>query len=243
MPGHPYGINPTESLLDKSVDKAREILSEPPETTCSHCTNCCRAGMPNLYYVEFVNLRRNHIEKLSPKERIDLTIECVRRYLWNVDHKRPKPCAFLGEDSMCKVYDSRPLKCRLYGVIPDSTYARNAEAVAKDMGVLRAEMPLANQCPFVKIKPQFGSKFPNNNVSEDDIKKWEALLRGIDRQLGMPPQVQDDGFGFLTYHDWHLLFEMGPEWMASLTKLRTLWNDEQKEKFLGDLKRAFEAKD
>jgi Fe-S-cluster containining protein len=243
MPGFPYKMNPTEKLVETVVKEAREVLDGSPETTCCHKAECCKAGCPNMYFVEFLNIRRNHVEKLPRAERTLLTIDCIRRYLWNVDHKNPKPCVFLGQDNMCKIYDHRHIKCRLYGVIPQWTYVKNANAVAKENGVALEEMPLATQCPFVKIKPKWQDRFPDNKVPEDTIKKWERKLRELDRRLGLPPDMQDEGYGFLTYHDWHLMFEMGAEWMESLTKLRTQLTDEQKEHFIVSLKIALDKQD
>lgn len=242
MPGFPYGMNPSEKLLDTTIAETQKLLDGAPETTCCHKAECCKAGCPNMYFSEFINIYRNYVEKLERPERTLLTLDCIRRYLWNLDPLKPKPCVFLGQDNMCKIYAQRHIKCRLYGIIPKFTYIKNSNAAAKENKVALNDMPLATQCPFVKIKPQWQEKFPDNKVPENTIKKWEKKLRELDRNLGMPTDMQDDGYGFLTYHDWHLTFEMGGEWMASLTKLRTDLSDEQKEQFLISLKNALDNK-
>ena len=235
----PFGMDPSEERIANTVEKVRKVYEGCPPTICNHRAECCQAGMPNMYAGEFISLRRGAIDKMSKKDRTDLTVECIRRYLYN--QKKPKPCAFL-KDSMCGVYEFRPLKCRLYGLIPDSMYDRVANSVAKEMGVPREEVPLCNQCPFVKVKPEFQDRYPDGKIPEKEIKKMEKTMREYDRSLGMKKELQDQGFSFLTYHDWHLLFEFGEEWMEKLTKLRLNLKDEEKEQFISSLKIALEKK-
>lgn len=233
-------MDPSEDQIAYATKTAMEVYEDTPETTCCHKAACCNAGCPNMYYSEFLSVRRGAVDKMTPEERLNLTLECVKRYLQ--DQRTPKPCVFLKKDNMCGIYEFRHLKCRLYGLIPDSLYDWIANSVADEMGVPREEVPLCNQCEFVKVKPEFQEKFPTGKVPEDDIKAMERRMRELDRGLGMSKETQDDGFGFLTYHDWHLLFEFGEKWMETLTQLRLKWTDEEKEKFVGDLKSALEKK-
>jgi len=64
----------------------------------------------------------------------------------------------------------------------------------------------------------------------------------MDIRLGLPKTLQDKGFGFLAYHDWHLMFELGESWMEGLTKLRLKLPEDKKEQFLDALKKALAAK-
>lgn len=230
----PFGMNPSEQEIEKAVASVREEYKNVPETVCCHKAECCNAGCPNMYWGEFLSIRRGVVDKMTSQQRIDVTVKCLQRYLY--DQSKPKPCLFLGADNKCTIYDYRHLKCRLYGLIPDSLYSLNANTVAKEMGVPREEVPLCSQCKFVKVKPEFKDKFPNNKVPQSSIKKMEKSMRELDRGLGLEKEIQDEGFGFLTYHDWHLLFEFGEKWMESLTKIRLHCTDEEKEKFVSALK-------
>jgi Fe-S-cluster containining protein len=236
---YPFGIDPTEEDIASAVEQGQKIYEGCPETTCCSKNECCNAGCPNLYFTEFLNIRRGAVDKMPPEQRINLTIECVKRYLQ--DQRKSKPCVFLGKDRLCTIYPYRHFKCRTYGLIPPSLYDWIANSVSKEMGVDRSEVPLCNQCTDVKIKPEFKDKFPDGIIPEKTIRDMENHFRVLDRTLGLSKKLQDEGFGFLTYHDWHLLFEFGPEWMETLTQFRLKWTDEQKEKFISELKTALEV--
>lgn len=236
----PFGLNPTEQEVEFVTAEARKVYEGTPETTCCHKAECCNAGCPNMYFSEFLSIRRGMVDNLSKTERVALTVECIRRYLYNQDAEKPKPCVFLGTNNLCKIYPYRHLKCRLYGVIPDSLYAWIVDSVSRDMNVPKEKLPLCNQCPNVKVKPEFAAKFPDNKVPESEIRAMELRMRELDRSLGLSKQLQDQGFGFLTYHDWHLLFEFGEDWMVKLTSMRTKLGEKEKEQFIEALKNALE---
>lgn len=236
---HPFGIDPTEDQLDKAVYETRNIYDECPPTTCNHLARCCKAGCPNMYYSEFVSIRRGAVDKMTALERINLTVECFKRYLY--DQSKPKPCVFLKENNMCAIYPFRHVKCRLYGLIPDDMYKRNADEVAEEMGVPKEEVPLCNQCIFVKMRPDWKEKYPDGKMPESVIASIELRIKELDRTLGISKGFQNKGFGYLTYHDWHLLFEFGEQTMHEFTQFRKNWTAEQKEKFVADLKLTLEA--
>lgn len=233
---HPYGMNPLDSDLKMASFKVEATQSKVPPTTCSHRGECCRAGCPNMYYSEYLAMA-DLVSGWSREDRIEVILDCLRRYLKPQVVDDPKPCLFLAESSgdvsgcSCKVYAVRPLKCRLYGQIPEKLYRKNVLSVAREMGVDKESVPLCVQCDKVKGRV----------LAESEIVDMERSLREADRILGMPQKVQDDGFGFLTFHDWHLMTQLGTEWMEGLTSLRTKCNDEQKEQFVSALKRSLEA--
>jgi len=140
---------------------------------------------------------------------------------------------------MFRIYDWRQLKCRTYGLIPKTLYDWIVESVAKESGVKKDALPMCKQCDQVKIIPECikgrEGDFPDGKMTERMIRKMEMDIRDIDISLGMSPSLQAKGYGFLTYHDWHLLFELGEEFMEKLTLVRKNPNDEGKEQFLKSL--------
>ncbi len=89
-----------------------------------------------------------------------------------------------------------------------------------------------------------------------DFKKlvaFTAQLRIIDRDLGMPRDLQDGiirkgqkvkatrSVGVLVYHDWHLMAEMGVPWVRNLSTLKNKLKDSEKEQFVSSLKDALQA--
>jgi len=238
---HPYGIKLKPKQTTMAIAFARKRQRSVPETTCAHRTCCCMAGCPNMYYAEFLSIYDGIILKMGERDRIDLTVECVRRYLQAQSVERPKPCPFL-KGSDCSIYRYRPLKCRLYGLVPNDLYQRIVAAVSQDMRVPADRLPLCVQCDQVKIKPEWAAKFPDGKVPEKTISMMEKELRQNDVMMGVPPKIQAKGFGFLTYHDWHVMLELGEGWMASLTPLREKMKDEEKEHLVEALKKALYAK-
>jgi Fe-S-cluster containining protein len=236
---HPFGMNPNEVLVEDCVKKVREIYDTLPLTTCDHKTDCCKAGNPNFYYCEFLSVREGSVDRMPKNDRLELTIECLRRYL--TKQGTPKPCVFL-KGNYCSIYKVRQFKCRSYGLIPQDLYAKNVKQVALEMGKPQDDVPLCKQCDRVKIRPEFKERFPGDVIPEERIKEIERSFREIDIRLGIPKTLQDKGFGFLTYHDWHLMFELGENWMEGLSKLRVGLADDKKEQFLDVLKKALAAK-
>ena len=70
------------------------------------------------------------------------------------------------------------------------------------------------------------------------FKELEATLHENDLRLGIPKKIVEEGFSYLTYHDWHVMSELGEGWMETLTKVRLEESEEGKELFLGALKDA-----
>ncbi len=228
----------TETRVDMAINAVNTAYAPLPETTCLSRNCCCNISMPNLYFSEFINIYKNFVLKMSREARLNLTIECVKHYLIGQGPGAPnKPCAFLGSDKMCTVYSARPLKCRTYGLIPDSLYKWIVSSVSEESGIPEKDIPLCVQCPFVKIKPEFASLFPNGKLPEKMIRSLELELRAIDSNImGISAEMQKNGFGFLTYNNWHLMFEMGVEWMEKLTPLRLNLTQEKKDEFVETLK-------
>lgn len=245
---YPHGIKPTEKQVNDAIKWTKRAYKGLPQTTCGHRACCCKAGCPNMYYAEYLNIRAQYLDSMGHEQRLELLMACIRYYLMGQYEDGPdgrvpvqKPCVHLGDDNMCTVYEARPLKCRTYGLVPPDMHRRIVGEVSEESGLPKHEIPLCIQCPFVKIKPEFREKFPDGCVPEDMIAKIESHLRGIDRELGIPAKIQEEGYGFLTFHDWHLMSVLGDGWMARLSPLREEKDKEWKEAFVGDLKEAFRA--
>ena len=240
---YPFGMNPTESQIESATGNLVKVYFKVPETTCSHRNECCKAGCPNMYFCEFLAIRRKFVDRWPKDKRLELTLGCLRYYVMG---EGDRPCLFLGEDKMCSIYAWRHLKCRLYGLIPQKLYHWIVESVAQESGVKKEQLPLCSQCDQVRIRPECvdgpcEEKFPDGKIPEDSIRKMEGDLRDVDLSLGMPPAMQARGFGFLTYHDWHLLCELGPAWLEKLSEKRKNCDKEAKEQFLLELKTSLMA--
>lgn len=232
---HPFGINPTKEQERNAIELFYKEMKQLPETYCSNTGECCKAGCPNMTYSEYLVMNELFLEK-DKKYKTEIIISCLSKYLIKQDAKKPKSCLFLNDKNMCSVYDFRPFRCRLYGVIPNILYKKIVKEVSREMRVCCKFIPLCNQCKNVKIKEEFKEKFKDNIVPVEIIKRIETTLRASDYELGVPKQVQDNGFSYLTFHDWHILVTLGEKWMSDMTKLRLSLSDDKKEQFISSLK-------
>lgn len=93
--------------LDARFHAAHEDVFR--EVDCLSCANCCKTTSPIFYQRDIE--RAAKAVKLKPGAFIE-------KYL-RIDEEddfvlRSAPCAFLGEDNYCSIYDSRPNACREY---------------------------------------------------------------------------------------------------------------------------------
>ena len=76
---------------------------------CLSCANCCKTTSPIFRDVD--------IRRLSKRLRLNES-KFIDTYLKMDDEGdyvlKQSPCAFLGEDNYCSVYEDRPLACREY---------------------------------------------------------------------------------------------------------------------------------
>jgi uncharacterized protein len=76
---------------------------------CLACANCCKTTGP-LFTQKDIERIAKHL-RLKPKEFIDqyLRVDEDKDYVLQI-----VPCAFLGADNYCSIYDVRPKSCREY---------------------------------------------------------------------------------------------------------------------------------
>jgi len=238
VPFFPFGLKPKDAAISSAIKEARACYDGLPETTCSSRGICCRAGCPNMNLAEFLSMREGCVDRMTKEERQDLTLACLRSYLRKQEPMKPKPCPLLGQDMKCKAYAVRPLRCRTYGLIPKETYEKMVYAVAEQEKISPAWLPLCVQCPLVKVKEEWKEKFPDGRVPEGMIVEREARLKGNDLKLGVPEEKQKKGFSYLAYHDWHVMSELGEDWMSTLSEIRLRGSDTTKEEIVKALKKA-----
>lgn len=101
--------------------KLNEVYESLPKTTCLGCPStggksvvaeCCKRGVPPAYQIEFFNML-NGTSDWTEEEKEDLILKCVQTAQ---DPTPDKPCVFLSDNNECRIYNHRPLNCRLYGM-------------------------------------------------------------------------------------------------------------------------------
>ncbi|MFY0599669.1 MAG: YkgJ family cysteine cluster protein [Cyclobacteriaceae bacterium] len=93
--------------LDDRFHQFHEEVFE--EIDCLECANCCKTTSPIFL--------QSDIERLSKSLKMKVP-DFIEEYLKLDDERdyvlKQSPCAFLGNDNKCIVYESRPKACREY---------------------------------------------------------------------------------------------------------------------------------
>lgn len=93
--------------LDKHVHQFHDEAFE--HIDCLTCANCCKTTSP-IFYQKDLDRAAKHLHMK--------TGEFIQKYI-HMDEDgdfvlNEAPCAFLGPDNYCSIYESRPTACREY---------------------------------------------------------------------------------------------------------------------------------
>ena len=95
----------------KNLDSTMQQLHEEEfiRTNCLECANCCKTTGPLFTDHDIVRIAK-HL-RLKPQKLIDtyLRVDEEGDYVL-----QQVPCAFLGADNYCSIYEVRPKACREY---------------------------------------------------------------------------------------------------------------------------------
>ena len=106
-----YFLTRLETVKPKGVDKiAKEMDKEVwAETDCLACANCCKTTGPLFTQRDMDRIAKH----LGLK-----TGQFIGKYLYMDEDGdfvlKQVPCAFLGTDNYCSIYEVRPQACREY---------------------------------------------------------------------------------------------------------------------------------
>ena len=93
--------------LDGAFHEVHEAVFA--ETDCLTCANCCKTTSPIFYQTDIE--RASKFLRMKPGDFIE-------KYLRVDEDKdfvlKSSPCAFLGADNYCSIYEARPKACREY---------------------------------------------------------------------------------------------------------------------------------
>lgn len=98
-------IKPRE--LDLHFEKAHDEVFAKRE--CLECANCCKTTSPIFRDVDINRLARHLRLKPGAFTQQYLKLDEDQDYVL-----KSSPCAFLGDDNYCSVYEHRPQACREY---------------------------------------------------------------------------------------------------------------------------------
>jgi uncharacterized protein len=93
--------------LDRVFHDAHDQVFE--NTNCLACANCCKTTSPIFYQKDIERAAR--ALKQKPGEFLQTYLEMDEEGDFVL---KTSPCAFLGADNHCTIYESRPAACREY---------------------------------------------------------------------------------------------------------------------------------
>ncbi len=191
------------------------------ETTQTCVCTCCKIGMPQMNYSEFVNVVTDLWKNASQDVKIDMICTSIEYFFKHEFEKfgiesLVKPCMFLDKKTgLCKTYKTRPLSCRAYGLWPKDEYERRVNRFVdaySEYGLSRADLPLNTQCDKVK---RVDDSIP---LTTEMLNSLFAKLDSLDMRIGNFSQLQvEQRENYRTFHDWLLLKVFGEDWLSMLT--------------------------
>lgn len=160
--------------------KLNNIYSEIPQVECSSCADICCRESPDVYLIEYLNIRR-HLKatRRDPQYEariVNRSIEwCFIRFV-----KDKVFCPFLDEGK-CSIYEVRPINCRMWALENDDYYNNKAvraeKALRKQYAFLhkngvapihRVEDLILRKCADVKIEED--KRFSEEEIAALDLK-------------------------------------------------------------------------
>jgi len=113
-----------EFMKSNNIDKKLYQIYDVFDGKCDGCTDCCAEAVM-ASYVEFLNI----YDYVNKKEGLfDEIIKDIFKYYFEEAVVNRK-CPFLSLDNKCKIYEVRPITCRIYGHLSREDYERNYKKV------------------------------------------------------------------------------------------------------------------
>lgn len=217
------------SLKDKLQSIYHDDVSLETTMTCT-CT-CCKVAMPQINYSEFVQIATEVWQNFSQIEKVEIICKSIEYFFRNEYEKWGKdifikPCMFLDQETnLCKIYENRPISCRLFGLWPKEEYEKRVdkfEEAYKGYGLKREDLPLHKQCDKVE---RIDKSVP---LDMPMIESLYEKLDNLDKKVGDFSDTQVKGKeNYRTFHDWLLLKIFGEDWLIDLTNFMQSATKEQ----------------
>jgi Fe-S-cluster containining protein len=209
-------------------DKLQEVYSIVNlETSCCRQCVCCLTACPQMNYSEAVQILDHIWDTWSQDEKKKLLVKSVKYFFSN---SVIKACPLLGKMDNgqygCRVYEDRPLNCRMYGQWPEDMYEKRVEGFLSVTEMDRKEVPLNTQCAHVE-------RVDENPLTEDMINNLYSFLDNIDLKIGTFTTKQvERNYNKRTIHDWVLAKFWGEERLTTMTDYFLAAKEEEVEDFV-----------
>lgn len=247
----PIQAVPTRKIVPLEEILNRVYCKEDLSTTCVRGCTCCRVACPQMKFSEATSII-DHIWKTWSKEDIKKILAGSIKYFFS--DSLIKPCLML-DGQTCKIYNQRPLNCRLYGLWPSDSWEERVAMFSKATGLPREKLPLNVQCTQVRRKLQncpicdgvgkvenAETKVFHNCEACDGTGKFQPpplttkqigtlfeMLDKIDMTLGVSELKISESWNYRTFHDWVLLKFWGETTLSNWTRILLDTSPEQRQ--------------
>lgn len=253
---------PAEKMTTLRGNLAQVYAFDDLSTTCCRQCTCCRVACPQMKYSEAANIIDLVFDKtnglFTRDERKHILVQCVRYFF---SDSLVKPCLLL-DGYECRVYDSRPLNCRLFGLWPHDDWEKRVANFVKSTGLPREKLPLNVQCPNVRRAPQEcveckgagkpcdGQPKPGDVAADGckvcggtgkvspspltgaQVSKLFNSLDALDAVMGVSEAKIKASWNYRTFHDWVLLKFWGEDALVQWTNMILNNTQEERDKLL-----------
>lgn len=231
-PNYNVEIDTEKESIKDVLDKLEETYQKLPETKCLNCpmketveADCCKVFSPPMLLSEFTNAM-TIITEWTKEDQDKLAYACFESFL-NPDIA--KPCVLL-KGTLCSIYNSRPLSCRLFGIYSDFEYNERLEKISKELNVPKEDIPFSCQCRNLEVKTK--GKGNLNFVSKQDSDKIFESLYKLDAKMFDSKEYGEYIVNFsLTYMPFdahYLCVRIGPDNLDILTDMKLMLRDAKK---------------
>lgn len=182
-----------KSQIEKSIefcekngyfDKLNEIYSRVPKGDCSGCGNCCMESV-GINLVEFLNIYR-HLQKDEKLQRE--SIKRIAEYYF-LELIKKNSCPFKDENNRCKIYEVRPLNCRIFGHWRKEDYNKNLERVININKEYRDSLKREYGVDIHKEVMDFSIKYCEKFIPEHDYMSKSQRLSYSDELIVLDSKI------------------------------------------------------
>ena len=189
--------------------KLQEIyLMHDLNTVCCRQCSCCRVACPQMKYSEALNIIQRIWEEWTQDDKAKLLSTCIRYFF---SRSLIKPCPLLSEKN-CRIYEDRPVNCRIYGLWPKEVYEKRVSGMSRIIDLPAEQIPLNVQCPHVLRK---------NEQSPLTTEQTEQIFKALDKLDKDVGKLKDEQlatyWNYRTLHDWALFIFFGEQWLMNMT--------------------------
>lgn len=176
--------------------KLNDIYSTLPKGDCSGCGNCCMESV-GINLIEFLNIY-NFL-----KDKEELSRESMEKIIdyYFLELLENKPCPFRDENNRCKIYEVRPLNCRLFGHWREQDYNNNLKRVINRNLEYQEEMKKTYGINVSKEVLDFSIKYCKKFKPEIDYLSKKQRLDFSDRIMMLDSRVLGSGLIDISYRD------------------------------------------